>query len=95
MKDHYRLSDAGYAELLSAGITVADLFKSVGAFHATESPVSTVNLLLYIDTFGGQWVDGKIARKTDQIAAVVFNELPIADKIQVAEYAEGHENGEW
>ena len=95
MKDHYRLSDAEFAGLMAADVTVADLYKSVSVFHAQEAPVSMLSLLLYIDSFGGHWVDGTITRKSDQIAAAVFECLPISDKIQVAEYAEGHENGEW
>lgn len=89
MKDHYRLSDAGYKMLLSQGITVADLFHATAEFNAQEEvEVGMVQLMYYIDKFGGAWVEEEFKRKNDRIAFAVFNCLDVASKIQVAEYAE-------
>lgn len=87
MKDHYRLSDAGYNLLLSQGITVADMYKAVSDFRAQDVEVGMVQLMYYIDAFGGAWVDEEFKRKADKIAFAVFAELDIPRKIQVAEYA--------
>lgn len=90
MKDHYRLSDAGYKMLLSQGITVADLFHATAEFNAQEVEVGMVQLMYYIDKFGGAWVEEEFKRKNDRIAFAVFDELDIPRKIQVAEYADGN-----
>jgi len=90
MKDHYRLSDAGYKLLLSQGITVADMYRAVSDFRAQDVEVGMVQLMYYIDSFGGAWVDEVFKRKADKIAFAVFDELDIPRKIQVAEYADGN-----
>lgn len=90
MKDHYRLSDAGYKLLLSQGITVADMYRAVSDFRAQDVEVGMVQLMYYIDSFGGAWVDEEFKRKADKIAFAVFDELDIPRKIQVAEYADGN-----
>lgn len=85
MKDHYGLDDEAMERLATRKVGVADLYRAVGFFEASETQVTKLSLFYYIDNLGDFTENN---RKTDLIAMEVFNRLPAIDKIEIGNYLE-------
>ena len=86
MKDHYQLSDDNYQKLIDDGVTVEQMFKAMPLFDPNSKGVEVgfLSLVYYIDNKGDFNSPPFFAHK--KIAQIVFDQLPIKEKIFVAEY---------
>jgi len=98
MQQHYGFDDETFASLVSAGITIADLFRAVGMFDPVNcgSEISRVCLYHYIDKMGDFNKPPKLT-KHKLIAKAVFKTHFKTPKEQLAvlEYIEAIENKEF
>lgn len=91
MKEHYNFSDDQMKTLENKGITIADLYYLVPEFEANEAPVSKVSLYYYMDKHG-DFTQQK--SKGDIVANMIFESLPVQEKLRVGEYLDWLEGGE-
>lgn len=85
MIKHYGISQDQFDQLAKKNITLLDLFEGVKEFNASNAQVSKISLMHYIDKHG-DFTERK--RKLDHVACVVFENLPLDEKIEVANYIE-------
>ena len=92
MKDHYQLSDESYRKLIESGVTVSDLVLSIQFFDPNKNggEIGLLGLLYYVDSKGDFNEPPKFPHK--RIASAIFGQLPIDQKIMVAEYIDDMEN---
>ncbi len=83
MNEWYGLNDTEYEKLIKSGITTLDFIKSIPLFKAEDSPVSVLNLLLYLDQFGSE-----SPTTHGLIFKAVYNSLPVNEQIDVIHYIE-------
>lgn len=92
MQAHYQLSDKAYKSLQSAKITDMVLFKCISFFdpNGDGEPISQISLFHYIDRHG----DFNDLHKEPHrlIARAIYEDLPVKEKIAIAEYIESWEN---
>lgn len=86
MKQYFNLTDVQYDALKNQGISDLDFFNAIPIFKAEGGQVSKINLYYYADTHG-DFIERE-GSKNDLIANACFNNLPIKDKIELAEYIE-------
>jgi len=86
MQEHYGFSDEQFAELRKNGVTISHMFKAVSFFdpYGSNANISHVGLMYYADAKGNYETKPIFPHK--KIAAMVFENLPIMEKIAVAEY---------
>ena len=86
MKDHYGFSDDAYDALIKSGVTVKDLFRAVSLFDPYDSgaEINLTGLLYYVDKKGDFNEPPLLPHK--KIAKAFWEQLPIREKIAVAEY---------
>jgi len=92
MKEYFNLTEEQYNALKNKGITDVDFFNAIPIFKAEGGVVSKICLCHYADSFG-DFIE-RSQGKYDLIANAVFDNLPVIDKIELAEYIEFITEGE-
>lgn len=95
MAEHYQLTEESVGFLEGHGVKFQHLFSSVKLFdpHGTNSEINKIGLLYYVDEKGDFNEPPFFPHK--RIAQAVYNQLPVVDKLMIAEYIDVMENGEY
>jgi hypothetical protein len=92
MQAHFQLSGESYKTLQKVGITDKVLFKSIWYFdpNGDGEPLSQISLFHYVDKHGDFNDLSKEPHRL--IARELYKNLPVKEKIALAEYIESWEN---
>jgi len=95
MQEHFGFNDEEMKALTSNGVTIKHMFNFARDFDpcGKELPIGYLNLFFYVDKHGDIEKPPHFAHK--KIARAIFEKLTIQQKIEISEYMEDCENGEF